>query len=41
MISYKVIGHEIEPGGFILKDYMQTRRKIFISADILSKLDIR
>jgi len=41
MISYKVIGHKIEPGEFILKDYVQTRRKIFFSIDILSRLDVR
>ena len=41
MISYKVIGQEMELDKSVLKEYRQIRRKIFSFANILSRIDVR
>ena len=41
MISYRVTGYEIELDWSILEKFIQIRRKISTSANILSRVDIR
>jgi len=36
MTSYKVIGYEMKPDKFVLEEYVQTKRKISSSVDVLS-----
>jgi len=41
VISYEVIRHKWELDRSILEEYMQTRRKIFSSTNVLSRSDVR
>jgi len=41
VISYGVIGHEMELGRSALEKYVLTEENIFSSTDILSRLNVR
>jgi len=41
VISYEVIRYKVELDRSILEEYIQTRRKIFSFANVLSRLDVR
>jgi len=41
VISYEVIRYKVELDRSILEEYIQTKRKVFSSTNILSRLDVR